>query len=224
MALARIGVAQLITSLVPAVDDTAAAAQCALWYPICRAALLRDFTWPWAQAFQELVQISTTGERANGQWMYSYRYPTDALFIRKVATTIPAVTTDPPVTPVTQYVWPYPSYTLRDDGDALPLPYAIGHDTDGRLIFADAPNLTAWYTKDVDDVVQFAPDFASLLAWRMGMEMAYALAVSDARRKYAQDAYESELRKTRANALNEAQSDIPRIIMQSEVARARFGG
>ncbi len=219
-ALSRIGSSQIITSLS---DDTDAAVQCNVWYEQTRDALLRDFPWPWAQAFSVLNQVSVTGQRANGQWLISYRYPTDALTIRKIATTIPAVISTPPPTPVTSLVTA-PDYWLREDGDPLPVPYSIGHDVDGRLIFADYPNLTAWFTQAVTDPVQFSPDFASLLSWRLATEISYSLAVSDKRREYAQKMYESELAKTRAMALNEMQSDIPRIIMQSEVARARFGG
>ncbi len=220
MALSRIGSSQIITSLS---DDTDAAIQCNVWYEQTRDALLRDFPWPWAQAFAVLNQVSTTGQRANAQWLYSHRYPTDALTIRKISITIPPITTLPPPTPVTTYS-AYPNYNLREDGDPLPIPYTIGHDVDGRLIYSDYTNLTAWYTQAVTDPVQFSPDFASLLSWRLATEISYSIAVSDKRREWAQKLYESELAKTRATALNEWQSSQPREIMQSETARARFGG
>ncbi len=223
LALSRIGVAQTVSSITETSDS---ATQCNIWYPQCRDALLRDFTWPWAQAFAPLAQISTSGEWANAQWLFSYRYPANCLTARKVSVTRTNAALDNiPLTPVSSlssYVYQAPG--LREDGDPQPYPFAIGHDTDGRLIYCMIPNATLWYTMAVEDTTQFAPDFTSLLAWRLAKEIAYSLAVSDSRREYASKEYDRELRLTRANALNESQSDQPLIIMQSEVARARFGG
>lgn len=223
MALSRCGVSQIITSVD---DDSDPSIQCQVWYAQCRDSLLRDFPWPWAQAFVELNQISTTGEFANAQWLYSYRYPTDCLYARKISVTFSnAAEGGVPVTPVSsltpltcQYPW------LRDDGDPGPYPFTIGHDTDGRLIFCNAPTATLWYTMAVTDTTQFTPDFVSLLAWRLAKEISIPLTSSNERRKWAEEMYRDELRQTRATALNEQQSTQPLITMQSEVARARFGG
>lgn len=223
MALARVGVAQIITSLS---DGSDSSVQCNVWYGQCRDALLRDFPWPWAQGFAVLNQISAAGEWANAQWLYSYRYPTDCLYARKISfTRTPALLNGIPVTPVTNQVPTSSEFTwLREDGDPLPYPFAIGHDTDGRLIFTNCPAATLWYTVAVTDPMQFSPDFSSLLAWRLAKELAIPLTSSNDRRKWAEEMYDQELRKARAMALNESQSSQPLIIAQSEVARARFGG
>lgn len=223
MALSRIGVAQIITSLD---DNSDSSVQCTVWYAQCRDATLRDFPWPWAQAFVELAQVSTQGEWANAQWLYSYRYPSNCLTARKVSVTCTSVPdSSPPPTPVSSLsAYTNQAPALREDGDPLPYPFAIGHDTTGRLIFCMIPNATLWYTMAVEDPTQFSPDFTSLLAWRLAKELAYSLAISDKRREYAEEMYDRELRKTRATALNESQSDQPGIVYQSEVARARFGG
>lgn len=223
MALSRCGVAQILTSLA---DNSDSANQCNFWYDQCRDAMLRDFPWPWAQGFAVLNQVSTTGEWANAQWLYSYRYPTDCLYARKISyTRTVAAVDDIPVTPVTSQVPIVSEYPwLREDGDPAPYPFTIGHDTDGRLIFTNCPTASLWYTVAVEDTTQFSPDFTSLLAWRLAKELAIPLTSSNERRKWAEEKYDDELRKTRAAALNEQQSSQPILIMQSEVARARFGG
>jgi hypothetical protein len=209
--LSRIGSAQTIASLS---ESSSAAVQGALWYPIVRDALLRDFMWPWATSYAPLVLVSdpTTGP-VNTEWLYSYRYPTDCLFIRRLL--IPPSST-PAVTLTSQGQVLIAPVQWRQDADPYPVPFEIGQDADGKLIYADL------YTAAVTDPTQFAPDFSDLLVWRLAVELSYSLAISDARRDFAQKMYKDVLATTRANALNEQQRDNPYVTWNSEFTRARF--
>ena len=112
----------------------------------------------------------------------------------------------------------------RSDTDAYPHPFEIGHDADGRLIYTMECHAWCKYTMAVTDPVQFAPDFSSLLAWRMAMELSYGLAISDSRREFAVKMYENEKMRIRGMAFNESQNSQPFVTYNSEFIRARFSG
>ncbi len=217
MALARIGSSQLITAF----DGSSnAATQGALWYPIVRDALLRDFQWPWATTYAALDRISdpATGP-VNSEWLYSYRYPTDCLFIRRLLlppSTTPAIAlTSQGQTFVAPVQW-------RQDADPYPVPFEVGQDTAARLIYTDLTSAWIKYTVAVTDTTAFAPDFSDVLVWRLAAELAYSLAISDQRREMAQKMYLDVLARARANALNEQQRDNPYVTWNSEFIRGRY--
>jgi hypothetical protein len=216
-ALSRVGSTQSISSFA---DGSNEAAQCAIWYPAARDALLADFPWPWAKAEAQLAQVAgpeTTGTRARVEWSRSYRYPSDCLKVRAL---YPTSATG--------------SVSYRDEPwrrqatNPSPVSFDIGADAFGRLILTDAYGcgygLTAIYTQAVADPTQFSPDFADALAWRMAIDLGQALAFSNEKRAAAEQGYERTIRKARATAMNETQSDIPNIAYRSRTVRARWGG
>ncbi len=216
-ALTRTGSSQLITSLS---DTSSAAVQGNLWYPIVRDALLRDFQWPWATKYAALNLVSdpSTGP-VNSEWLYSYRYPPDCLYIRRL---LVAPSTSPVVALTSQGATFVAPVQWRQDADPYPVPFEVGQDATGRLIYTDLVTAYLKYTVAVTDTTQFAPDFSDLLVWRLAVELSYALAISDARRDFCQKMYMDVLAKTRANALNEQQRDSPYVSYNSEFTRARF--
>ena len=47
--------------------------------------VLRDFPWPWATSYADLAVVAgSTTTRANRDWQYSYRYPSDCLYVRRL--------------------------------------------------------------------------------------------------------------------------------------------
>lgn len=218
-ALSRIGSTQTITSFV---EDSNESKQCALFYGSCRDELLRSFTWPWATKYIQLTQVSDIGVQANPEWGVSYRYPTDCLFIVRLIAYLQQSQTSPPPTtgPIVQVPVFFPD---RSDTNPNPLPYSIGQDADGLLIYTDCVNVWAKYTEAVTDPLRFSMDFAMLLAWRLAMELSYGLAISDSRREMAIKMYTDGLMRVRANAMNESQNDSPWISYQSQFVRARWG-
>lgn len=230
MALARMGSTQTITTLA-STDRSNEAAQCRIWYPQDRDAILCDFPWPWAEAYAELDQVAgpeINGLVANAQWARSYRNPPDCLKIRRVVSTPAPVATSPPQTTGNFTLYPYQNQPWkRAVGNPYPISYGIGSDTTGRLIFSDSfgefgAGLTCVYTAAVADPSQFAADFADTLAWRLAADLAMGLGFSDAKRQFAETMYERTIRKSRSAQENEQQSDIPLVRTQSEMINRRW--
>lgn len=227
-ALNRIGSTQQITSFS---DGSIEAAQAAMIYPSERNRLLNTFPWPFAEAYFDLVQVEgpeTSGDRANAQWLRSYRYPTDCLKLRRVVIKPqPAGSSLPQTTGTTGINYWCNEPWRRAVGDAYPVSYGMGSDTAGKLImsdFYDTYGLTAIYTQAVSDPSQFETDFADALTWEVASEMAMGLAYSDSKRDHADKMAEKSTRMAIVTAMNSLASDIPHLRRQSEVIRARWGG
>lgn len=227
--LARIGSTQTITSFL---DGSNEANQCAIFYPADRDALLSDFPWPWAEAYAPLVQVAgpeTTGQRANAQWIRSYRYPSDCLKMRQILMTPPPLlgVSLPQTTGTFTSGYATNEPWRRPVGNAYPVSYGLSNDSTGVLIVSDfygQYGLTAIYTQAVSDPTQFANDFADTLSWRVAADLAMALGFSEAKRKWAEEKYNETINKTRSTHFNEMNSDIPYLRRQSGVIRARWGG
>lgn len=231
MALSRMGSTQTITSLAIS-DRSNEANQARLWFPQDRDALLCDFPWPWAESYQVLDQVAgpeIDGQLANAQWQRTYRYPSDALKLRRLVETQPILTNNIPQTTGTNSVYPYyPQPWRRPEGQPWPISYSVGHDAIGRLIETDSYGcgygITMVYTAAVSDPTQFSADFADTLAWRLAADFAMGLGFSDAKREYAETMYRKTIYKARATHLNERQSDVPNITWQSQMVNARWYG
>lgn len=229
LALSRMGSTQKITSFQ---DGSNEAAQCAQFYPFDRDVMLAAFPYPWAEAYNNLVEVAgpeTTQTRANAQWIRSYRYPSDCAKLRRIVQTPPPIAgTSPPQTTGTTGInyWCNEPWR-RACGDAYPVSYGLGNDDIGRLIMSDfygAQDLTAIYTQAVSDPTQFDSDFADALAWKLAGDLAMGLAFDSKKREYCtQQAMEKE-KNARATAMNAIQDDVPFLRRQSEVIRARWGG
>ncbi len=221
LALSRAGSTQSITSLN---DGSNEAAQCLIWYPQTRDAMLTDWQWPWAEAFVVLVEVAgpeTTQDRANAVWMRSYRWPANCLKMRRI------VPTPFPIAAAAVGVVNYFASEpwRRAVGDAQPISYGLSSDDTGRLITTDEygnNGITAAYTMAVGDPTQFDADFVDTLAWRLAIDLAMGLGRDDAKRATAQAGYDRVIGKTRAAHGNQTQSDIPRVRYQSETVRARW--
>ena len=233
MALQRVGMQQQILSLNPAIDPSGPAAVCQLWYPQCRDELLRAWTWPFTRTEALLTQVAgpeINNLPAGWTWLRSYRYPVDALFIRRLFFNVylpypPGNPPSPPLTPVTTaYPLFGPLTTHRKDGQPKPPPFALGADAIGTLILTDLPSASAEYTQQVTDATRFPADFASLLAWRIAMDICQPLSRSLEWQQMATKNYMAIMTRVQANALNEQQSDTPWMNYQAEAVRGRFSG
>ena len=148
-----------------------------------RDEVLREFNWPFARKYAALGLVAgTSDDPANGDWTYSYRFPSDCLAARRIVTSIGR--TDP-----------------------NPRPFAIGSDDQGQLIFTDEEDATLEYTWAVDDPARFDPLFRSALAWKVASGIAPALSRVKDILTTCQKMYMLEISKAQAAALNEAQVD-----------------
>lgn len=211
LALSRIGVLQKITSLA---DQTPAGVACNAAYDFCRQELIQAFPWGWASSYAQLALVAT---QPNAEWLYAYQYPTEALFIRRIMPTPNATQTLPAGTT------PWPTWN-RSDTDAYPAPYEIGYLHGAQVIYTDLINATCKYTFDQGDTTPFTAQFADLFAWRLAMELAYPLANSDERRRFAEAKFDKLKWEAPARAMNEQQNSQPFVTENSEFIRGRWNG
>src|SRR5687767_6554440 len=95
-------------------ESSAEARACDLFYPDVRDQVLRDFPWPFARKVAVLAVVAGTPN----EWGYQYRYPTDALSIRRIL--------------------PYGVDTATMGQLEFPstrIPYSISQDASGRLLW-----------------------------------------------------------------------------------------
>jgi hypothetical protein len=176
--LARIGVSNFISSLS---ESSQEAIVCNVLYTQTRDRLLREMPWPFARTFQSLALVSESGESVwNAEWDYVYRYPTDALTVRKILT-------------------PSGRRELRAE------PYEIGSGSAGRLIYTNAKDAGIEYTRRIEDPTQFDSMFLSCFAWLLAAELAMPLAVSDNIRKQALQMFQMERDMALRVAFNESE-------------------
>lgn len=157
--------------------------------------VLRDFPWPWARAYVDLALVGgSVSEAVNNDWQYSYRYPSDCVFARRL---------------VVEGV---------GRSDPKPPPYELGRDSQGRLIFTDEPEAELEYTVIVTDPSEFDPIFVSMLGWKHGANLAPSLSKIKDMAATCMQMYEIDKSKAESRALNEAQQSEP---IEAEMIRAR---
>ena len=169
MALGYIGIGQRIDELSAADDAGDISQTCNFWFDIARDQLLEDGEWPMAskQATLELIE-----EDPNDDWGFSYRYPTQCLVARRI---VGAGGTNSP--------------TL--------IPYQLGQDATGRLVFTDQEDAvmegTFWY----EDPGEFTSSFADVLAWTLATKIALPLSVDPGKFELAERERMKALQKAR---------------------------
>lgn len=159
------------------------------------AYVLRDFPWPWATAYVNLSLVAgSASEMANADWRYSYRYPTDCMYARRLV--------------------------LEQLGRDNPNPpkWRIGRDSQGKLIFTNEEDAVLEYTQRIDDVAEFDSMFVSQLAWKLGAGAAPSLSRVKNMAETCMSIYEIDKTKAQSRALNEAQQSDPQ---EAEMIRAR---
>lgn len=166
-----------------------AANQCNLVFVPCRDMVLRDYDWPFARRYETLGLVE---EEPNTEWTYSYRYPSGCLAVRKI---IGATRTD-----------------------ISRIPFSIGSDASGRLIYTDQPEAVARLTVRITDPEIFDPLFVMALAALIGARVGAPLSRDPKLVAQSQQAYLDFIASARATAENEAVQDAP---AEAESIRAR---
>ncbi len=228
MALNRIGSSQNVSSLTGAPKSNEMA-QLQFWYYFCRDAELTDWPYPFAMLYVALNQVGgptpTVGVPATPEWIYSYRYPSDCLAVRRIV--CGNIVAPPPIIPPMTGIPSNAGYQslafARQDGDANPWPFEDGVDNVGRLIYTDAPNAWIRYTTQQQNAAVFSYDFANLLAFRVAVEL-YALCRDAKRREENIKLYEFWKAKARGQMLNSQQNSQPQVDYNSEFVRGRYNG
>ncbi len=169
------------------------ASSCRRFYDTARDETLRDFPWPFATKFLTLALVATD---PTTEWSYSYRYPTDCSFFRRILS------------------------GLRNDNRQTRVPYKISQDDVGLLVLTDTRDAVAEFTVKETDPSLYAADFIMAFSLRLAAMIAPRLTGGDPFKvgERALRLYQFEIQKARATAENEEQKEEP---PESEFIRAR---
>lgn len=164
----------------PLTEASTEAGQCNLFFAQTRDMVLRDFDWPFARQY---VALGLVTEAPNTDWNYAYRYPSGCLAVRRI---VGAARTE----------------TRR-------IPFVIGSDGTGRLIYTDELGATACITARIENSEFFDPVFVSAFANRLASRIGVPLSRDPKLIDRAYQMYLVDLAAARADAANEAGQDAP---------------
>jgi hypothetical protein len=177
-------------------ENSAEANACRRFYAQVRDELLEAFPWPFAKVTVPLVVVET---QPTTEWAFAYRYPVDCLTFRRIIG------------------------VARNETRQTRVPYLIGRDSTGQLIYTDWTNAIGEYTLALEDTTQFAPSFAKALAYKLASDIAPRVAGGDPYKlgQIAWQKFTRQIEIAQSNALNEEQvEEAP----DAEFIRAREGG
>lgn len=193
LAISHLGKGKEIQSL--ETDRSEEGRACRSFYELARDEMLRDFVWPFCT---KIVALALVEEEPNDEYGYAYRYPSDCLFFRKIQSGI------------------------RNDTRSTRVPYRIGADDQGQLIFTDKQNAIAEYTSTIgQNPAKWHPDFTFAVSYRIAAYIASRITGGDPFKtgEKSLQLWNLSNRKAMANAANEEQAeDIP----DGELILSRF--
>lgn len=180
LAISHLGTGKEIASLDTEKSEEASAVRRV--FSNARDSVLRDCNWPFATV---IASLGLVAESPNTEWDYSYRYPSDCINFRRILSGI------------------------RNDTRQSRVPYRLGRDATGLLIFTDEASAVCEYTIREEDVSRFASDFEMALSLRIAFLVAPRLTSGDPGklRQSLQQEYLYQISLARAAAYNEEQSE-----------------
>jgi hypothetical protein len=180
MAISHLGTGKEISNL--DTEKSEEASSCRRFFTNARDAVLKDCPWPFAT---EIATLGLIKENPNTEWDFSYRYPSDCLYVRKIQSGI------------------------RTDHRQSRVPYRVGQDASGLLIFTDEANAVLEYTKREEDSERFPSDFVLALSLKLAYHIAPRLSKGDPFKvkQELQKEYLQSIYMAKASALNEEQPD-----------------
>lgn len=191
LALSHLGIGKEIADL--DTENSEEANACRRFYEESRDKALRDFNWPFATRIENLTLVETN---PNNEWSYSYRYPVNAVGIRRILSGI------------------------RNDTRQSRVPYRRTKDATGGLILCDLDSAQVEYTERLEQVELYPSDFVMALSYLLAVYIAPRITSGDpfGLGNKAAQFYSIELSNARANAHNEEQPDA---VVESEFVRGR---
>lgn len=138
MALGHICHTRFISSLSERSNEVSV---CNAFYEPARDYTLEAYPWPFATKYETLGLVQDfTALTTPHDWGYSYRYPSDCVYARRLVTTNGRTEPNPP-------------------------PFKIGGDTTARLLYTDEEDAVLEYTRLITDPSLFSAAFAMALSW-----------------------------------------------------------
>jgi hypothetical protein len=187
-ALKHLGISKQIANLVTETSEEAVQARDVILQDV--NTVLRDFPWPWATAYANLVLVGGTATvPVNKDWQYSYRAPSKMMFARRIVG----------------------QADQRRAHDPNPIKFRLGSDTTGPLIFTDEPiptggTLVLEYTDRITCPTFFGdPLFRAALQWKIAASLAQPLSRDSRKQEFCLEMYRAALRNAEAPAANEGQ-------------------
>jgi hypothetical protein len=192
LALAHLGITKQIARL----DERSLEANvCRQFFDQVRDQVISDFDWGFATAFAKvgLVQKHPTCE-----WQFSYRYPSGCLKVRRVLS------------------------GRRTDTRQSRVPFKVGADSEGELIFTDKECAEIEFTMFQDDPTKYTPDFVMAFSLALAIMIAPGITAGDPFNITAKcsQKYDAVIGRAQSNNANEEQPDQE---PDSEYDRARGG-
>lgn len=197
LALGRLQVGQAIASL----NDTGSVATlCARFYHHCRKEVLRAFPWSFASISEALAQEA---DQTYPGWSYVYGYPVQALRLW-------AVSDSSGIRSTVSYYGTRASRETYDQSLRFQMPFkvALRADHAGRVILSDMPSAYGFLTYDVTNTAVYPPDFNSVFAWRLAMEVGGPLKVKSNLIAEATQQYVAWTGRATATDMNEGRDDV----------------
>lgn len=195
LALGRVGIGQVVQS---PTETTVPAKTCNRFYEQARREVLREFPYNFALRAEPLALVAD--EEFPG-WGYVYSYPNDCLKIRAVGDS------------AGMRIMRDAFLTCRNDRYSLlaryRIPWQTGLRADGvrQVILCDVRLAWSFHTVDVTNTGVFPADVASVIAWRLAMEIGGPLKADAGLINTAKQEYLYWSSHAQANSLNEARDD-----------------
>jgi hypothetical protein len=146
------------------------------------------FYWALAQSLNQTPPNATywttdPTEEANGDWDYAYRWPTDCLFVRRVV----------------------PASGVGRKFDNQPIPFRIGRDVNGLLIYTDEPACVIEYTMIDCDNLWTDDLWIDAFTWRLAAMIAPSISRDEKMQEKCIAGYYATLDLARAVSSREQQ-------------------
>ncbi len=148
-----------------------------LFYEPVRDEVLRTHNWAFAATQEPLVAVPRPPQGAT-RGVYYYKYPAQALFIRRV-------------------------FTLQDPARALPFEERFLPKPHLRVLLTPAAKAQVCYTRRVTEETQFDPAFAKCLALALAADTALAITGDTALSARLQQQYNAYLEEARRSNMSE---------------------
>lgn len=181
LALSHLGIGKEIASFT---EKSQEAQACNRFFDETRDTVMRSLAWPFATKF---VTLGLVEEDPTSEWGFSYRYPSDCFTARRIFS------------------------GDRNDSPQTRVPYKLGNDDQGTLIYTDQEDAELEYTVLVDDPQLWPADFRMALSFLLAVYMAPRLAAGDPFKlgERAATLYGRTMAAASANAYNEQQDEQP---------------
>jgi hypothetical protein len=193
LALSHAGSSKEIADFEEPSEKSQEAKACRRFFSQVQDELLRGFVWPFATKIRSLSLVE---EDPNEEWAFSYQYPSDCLFARRILS------------------------GTRNETRQTRVPYRIVQGDTGLLLYTDAEDATLEYTLRSEDVLRWPPDFVQAFAFRLAAYIMPRVTGGDPFKltDRALGLYERSVMAAKAAAVNEQAYEEP---PESEFIRGR---